>query len=92
MQKHPTNNVSPINQLASRPFPLTTHYFQHPKQIQIKLPQPPKPREPPQLPPSKLYPCIPHTTPSTPPIPLISPPPHHHIYSIHHLPHLIHHL
>ncbi|WP_391559272.1 glutamate synthase-related protein, partial [Staphylococcus saprophyticus] len=81
-----------MKQLPSPPFPLTTHYFQHAKQIQIKLPQPPKPPQPPQLPPTKLYPSIPQLTPSTPPIPFISPPPHHHIYSIKHLPHLIHHL
>ncbi|WP_222590929.1 glutamate synthase-related protein, partial [Staphylococcus pasteuri] len=58
-QKHPTTKITPIKQLPSRTFPLTTHYLQHPKQIQIKLPHPPKPPQPPQLPPSKLYPSIP---------------------------------
>ncbi|WP_392391743.1 glutamate synthase-related protein, partial [Staphylococcus capitis] len=87
-QNHPTNKTTPIKQLPSPPFPLTTHYLQHPTHIQIKLPQAPKPPQPPQLPPSNLYPSIPQTTPSTPPIPFISPPPHHHIYSIQHLPQL----
>ncbi|WP_145408102.1 glutamate synthase-related protein, partial [Staphylococcus aureus] len=55
------------------------------------LPKPQKPPQPHLLPPTNLYPYIPNTRPSTPPIPLISPPPHHHIYSIQHLPQLIHH-
>uniref|UniRef100_UPI001C92ECD2 hypothetical protein n=1 Tax=Staphylococcus epidermidis TaxID=1282 RepID=UPI001C92ECD2 len=35
IQNHPTNNITPINQLPSPPFPLTTDYFQHPKQIHL---------------------------------------------------------
>ncbi|WP_391556841.1 glutamate synthase-related protein, partial [Staphylococcus saprophyticus] len=92
LHQQPPNPSTPIKQLPSARFPVTTHYFQHPKQIQIKLPQPTKPPQHPQLPPTKLYPSIPQVTPSTPPIPFISPPPHHHIYSIQDLPHLIHHL
>lgn len=69
---------------------MTSDYLQHAKEIQIKVAQGAKPGEGGQLPGSKVYPWIAETRGSTPGIGLISPPPHHDIYSIEDLAQLIH--
>ncbi|HHU6751500.1 TPA: glutamate synthase large subunit [Staphylococcus pseudintermedius] len=81
---------SGIKQVASGRFGVTSHYLQHAKEIQIKVAQGAKPGEGGQLPGSKVYPWIAEVRGSTPGIGLISPPPHHDIYSIEDLAQLIH--
>lgn len=81
---------SAIKQVASGRFGVTSHYLQHAKEIQIKVAQGAKPGEGGQLPGSKVYPWIAEVRGSTPGIGLISPPPHHDIYSIEDLAQLIH--
>ncbi|HDZ6096592.1 TPA: glutamate synthase subunit alpha [Staphylococcus aureus] len=85
-----SNKVSAIKQVASGRFGVTSDYLQHAKEIQIKVAQGAKPGEGGQLPGTKVYPWIAKTRGSTPGIGLISPPPHHDIYSIEDLAQLIH--
>lgn len=89
-QKDGSNKISAIKQVASGRFGVTNDYLQHAKEIQIKVAQGAKPGEGGQLPGSKVYPWIAETRGSTPGIGLISPPPHHDIYSIEDLAQLIH--
>ena len=84
------NHSSAIKQVASGRFGVTSDYLQHAKEIQIKVAQGAKPGEGGQLPGSKVYPWIAEVRGSTPGIGLISPPPHHDIYSIEDLAQLIH--
>lgn len=81
---------SAIKQVASGRFGVTSYYLQHAKEIQIKVAQGAKPGEGGQLPGTKVYPWIAEVRGSTPGIGLISPPPHHDIYSIEDLAQLIH--
>lgn len=89
-QQDGSNKSSAIKQVASGRFGVTSDYLQHAKEIQIKVAQGAKPGEGGQLPGSKVYPWIAKTRGSTPGIGLISPPPHHDIYSIEDLAQLIH--
>ncbi len=73
---------SAIKQVASGRFGVTSAYLVHADDIQIKVAQGAKPGEGGQLPPGKVYPWIAATRHSTPGVGLISPPPHHDIYSI----------
>ncbi len=81
---------SAIKQVASGRFGVTSDYLTHADDIQIKMAQGAKPGEGGQLPGQKVYPWIAHTRHSTPGVGLISPPPHHDIYSIEDLKQLIH--
>ena len=81
---------SAIKQIASGRFGVTSEYLTFARDIQIKIAQGAKPGEGGQLPPQKVYPWIARTRHSTPGIGLISPPPHHDIYSIEDLAQLIH--
>ncbi|PDB42072.1 glutamate synthase-related protein, partial [Listeria monocytogenes] len=90
IQKDGSNKISAIKQVASGRFGVTSDYLKHAKEIQIKVAQGAKPGEGGQLPGSKVYPWIAETRGSTPGIGLISPPPHHDIYSIEDLAQLIH--
>ena len=81
---------SAIKQVASGRFGVTSHYLTNAKEIQIKMAQGAKPGEGGQLPGSKVYPWVAKTRHSTPGVGLISPPPHHDIYSIEDLAELIH--
>ncbi|MFI6028245.1 glutamate synthase large subunit [Amycolatopsis magusensis] len=81
---------SAIKQVASGRFGVTSEYLVHADDIQIKMAQGAKPGEGGQLPPNKVYPWIARTRHSTPGVGLISPPPHHDIYSIEDLAQLIH--
>jgi glutamate synthase (ferredoxin) len=81
---------SAIKQVASGRFGVTSHYLVNSKEIQIKMAQGAKPGEGGQLPGTKVYPWIAKTRHSTPGVGLISPPPHHDIYSIEDLAQLIH--
>jgi len=80
---------SAIKQVASGRFGVTIHYLAHANELQIKMAQGAKPGEGGQLPGSKVYPWIARTRHSTPYVGLISPPPHHDIYSIEDLAQLI---
>ncbi|WP_062073288.1 glutamate synthase large subunit [Demequina sediminicola] len=81
---------SAIKQVASGRFGVTSEYLVNADDIQIKLAQGAKPGEGGQLPGSKVYPWVAETRHSTPGVGLISPPPHHDIYSIEDLKQLIH--
>lgn len=81
---------SAIKQVASGRFGVTSDYLIHAKEIQIKMAQGAKPGEGGQLPGKKVYPWVAKTRFSTPGVGLISPPPHHDIYSIEDLAELIH--
>ena len=81
---------SAIKQVASGRFGVTSAYLVHADDIQIKMAQGAKPGEGGQLPPGKVYPWVAATRHSTPGVGLISPPPHHDIYSIEDLKQLIH--
>ena len=81
---------SAIKQVASGRFGVTSEYLVNSDDIQIKMAQGAKPGEGGQLPGSKVYPWIAKTRHSTPGVGLISPPPHHDIYSIEDLKQLIH--
>ncbi|MDQ3383364.1 MAG: glutamate synthase large subunit, partial [Actinomycetota bacterium] len=81
---------SAIKQVASGRFGVTSAYLVHADDIQIKMAQGAKPGEGGQLPPGKVYPWIAATRHSTPGVGLISPPPHHDIYSIEDLAQLVH--
>ncbi len=80
---------SAIKQVASGRFGVTSRYLSSAKEIQIKMAQGAKPGEGGHLPGRKVYPWIAKTRHSTPGISLISPPPHHDIYSIEDLAQLI---
>ncbi len=80
---------SAIKQVASGRFGVTSMYLTHATDLQIKLAQGAKPGEGGQLPPGKVYPWIARTRHATPGVGLISPPPHHDIYSIEDLKQLI---
>jgi glutamate synthase (ferredoxin) len=81
---------SAIKQVASGRFGVTSLYLSQAKEIQIKMAQGAKPGEGGQLPGAKVYPWIAKVRHSTPGVGLISPPPHHDIYSIEDLAQLIH--
>ncbi|PPK63111.1 glutamate synthase large subunit [Actinokineospora auranticolor] len=81
---------SAIKQVASGRFGVTSEYLVNADDIQIKMAQGAKPGEGGQLPGTKVYPWIARTRHSTPGVGLISPPPHHDIYSIEDLAQLIH--
>jgi glutamate synthase (NADPH) large chain len=81
---------SAVKQVASGRFGVTSHYLVNADDIQIKVAQGAKPGEGGQLPGFKVYPWIARTRHSTPGVGLISPPPHHDIYSIEDLAQLIH--
>ncbi len=81
---------SSIKQVASGRFGVTSEYLTNADDIQIKMAQGAKPGEGGQLPGHKVYPWIAATRHSTPGVGLISPPPHHDIYSIEDLKQLIH--
>lgn len=80
---------SAIKQVASGRFGVTSEYLSSAKEIQIKMAQGAKPGEGGHLPGKKVYPWIAKTRYSTPGVSLISPPPHHDIYSIEDLAQLI---
>ena len=80
---------SAIKQVASGRFGVTSMYLTHATDIQIKMAQGAKPGEGGQLPPSKVYPWVARTRHATAGVGLISPPPHHDIYSIEDLKQLI---
>ena len=81
---------SAIKQVASGRFGVTGHYLTNCTDIQIKMAQGAKPGEGGQLPGHKVYPWVAEVRHSTPGVGLISPPPHHDIYSIEDLAQLIH--
>lgn len=81
---------SAIKQVASGRFGVTSHYLVNADEIQIKMAQGAKPGEGGQLPGRKVYPWVAEVRGVTPGVGLISPPPHHDIYSIEDLAELIH--
>jgi glutamate synthase (ferredoxin) len=81
---------SAIKQVASGRFGVTSHYLVNAKEIQIKMAQGAKPGEGGELPGKKVYPPIAKVRGTTAGVGLISPPPHHDIYSIEDLAELIH--
>ncbi len=81
---------SAIKQVASGRFGVTSQYLVNAREIQIKMAQGAKPGEGGQLPGRKVYPWVAKVRHSTPGVGLISPPPHHDIYSIEDLAELIH--
>ena len=81
---------SAVKQVASGRFGVTSEYLVNADDLQIKMAQGAKPGEGGQLPGHKVYPWIAQTRYSTPGVGLISPPPHHDIYSIEDLAQLIH--
>ena len=82
--------ISMLKQVASGRFGVTSHYLVNARELQIKMAQGAKPGEGGQLPAEKVFPWIAATRMSTPYVQLISPPPHHDIYSIEDLAQLIH--
>ncbi|WP_020007335.1 glutamate synthase large subunit [Salinicoccus albus] len=89
-QEDGTNYNSAIKQVASGRFGVHSEYLNSAKEIQIKVAQGAKPGEGGQLPGQKVYPWVAEIRNSTPGVGLISPPPHHDIYSIEDLAQLIH--
>ncbi|WP_413449944.1 glutamate synthase large subunit [Georgenia phoenicis] len=87
---HDPRRRSAIKQVASGRFGVTADYLTSADDIQIKVAQGAKPGEGGQLPGTKVYPWVAGTRHSTPGVGLISPPPHHDIYSIEDLAQLIH--
>ena len=83
------NKCSAIKQVASGRFGVTSKYLVSAKEFQIKMAQGAKPGEGGNLPAAKVYPWVAKTRHSTPGVGLISPPPHHDIYSIEDLAQLI---
>ncbi|HXT11625.1 MAG TPA: glutamate synthase large subunit [Candidatus Angelobacter sp.] len=81
---------SAIKQVASGRFGVTSYYLVNARELQIKMAQGAKPGEGGELPGKKVYPWIAKTRGTTPGVGLISPPPHHDIYSIEDLAELIH--
>jgi glutamate synthase (NADPH/NADH) large chain len=88
--KNGDSRRSAVKQVASGRFGVTSEYLVNADDIQIKIAQGAKPGEGGQLPGSKVYPWIAKTRYSTPGVGLISPPPHHDIYSIEDIKQLIH--
>jgi len=88
--RYGTEKNSKIKQVASGRFGVTSEYLTNADDLQIKMAQGAKPGEGGQLPGNKVYPWIAKTRHSTPGVGLISPPPHHDIYSIEDLKQLIH--
>ena len=88
-ERYGTIKNSAIKQVASARFGVTSAYLNSAKEIQIKMAQGAKPGEGGHLPGKKVYPWIAKTRYSTPGVSLISPPPHHDIYSIEDLAQLI---
>lgn len=84
------SRCSAIKQVASGRFGVTIHYLNNAQEIQIKMAQGAKPGEGGHLPGNKVYPWIAASRHATPGVELISPPPHHDIYSIEDLAQLIH--
>ena len=84
------SRCSAIKQVASARFGVTSNYLANAQEIQIKMVQGAKPGEGGQLPGKKVYPWIAEVRGTTPGVGLISPPPHHDIYSIEDLAELIH--
>ncbi|WP_445487047.1 glutamate synthase large subunit [Niallia sp. 03133] len=84
------NRRSAIKQIASGRFGVKSHYLINADELQIKMAQGAKPGEGGQLPGNKVYPWVADVRGSTPGVGLISPPPHHDIYSIEDLAQLIH--
>jgi glutamate synthase (ferredoxin) len=89
-ERYGTAKNSRIKQVASGRFGVTSHYLANATDLQIKMAQGAKPGEGGQLPGHKVYPPIAKVRHSTPGVGLISPPPHHDIYSIEDLAQLIH--
>ena len=87
---HDPERRSAIKQIASGRFGVTSEYLTNATDLQIKMAQGAKPGEGGQLPGMKVYPWIARTRHSTPGVGLISPPPHHDIYSIEDIAQLIH--
>jgi glutamate synthase (NADPH) large chain len=87
---HDPERRSAVKQVASGRFGVTSEYLSYATDLQIKMAQGAKPGEGGQLPGAKVYPWIAQTRYSTPGVGLISPPPHHDIYSIEDLKQLIH--
>jgi glutamate synthase (NADPH/NADH) large chain len=87
---HDPERRSAVKQIASGRFGVTSEYLTNADDLQIKMAQGAKPGEGGQLPGNKVYPWIAATRHSTPGVGLISPPPHHDIYSIEDLAQLIH--
>jgi glutamate synthase (NADPH/NADH) large chain len=87
---HDPERRSAIKQVASGRFGVTSEYLTYADDVQIKMAQGAKPGEGGQLPGHKVYPWVARTRYSTPGVGLISPPPHHDIYSIEDLAQLIH--
>jgi glutamate synthase (NADPH/NADH) large chain len=87
---HDSERRSAVKQVASGRFGVTSDYLTNADDLQIKMAQGAKPGEGGQLPGHKVYPWIAETRHSTPGVGLISPPPHHDIYSIEDLAQLIH--
>ncbi|MBD0293199.1 MAG: glutamate synthase large subunit [Jiangellaceae bacterium] len=87
---HDPQRCSAVKQVASGRFGVTSEYLSYASDLQIKMAQGAKPGEGGQLPGAKVYPWIAQTRYSTPGVGLISPPPHHDIYSIEDLAQLIH--
>jgi len=87
---HDPSRRSAVKQVASGRFGVTAEYLTNADDLQIKMAQGAKPGEGGQLPGHKVYPWIAQTRYSTPGVGLISPPPHHDIYSIEDLKQLIH--
>ncbi len=90
MKEDGRNHNSAIKQVASGRFGVNSQYLNSAKEIQIKVAQGAKPGEGGQLPGQKVYPWVAEIRNSTPGVGLISPPPHHDIYSIEDLAQLIH--
>ncbi len=88
--EHGDSRRSAVKQVASGRFGVTSEYLVNADDLQIKMAQGAKPGEGGQLPGNKVYPWIARTRHSTPGVGLISPPPHHDIYSIEDLAQLIH--
>ncbi|HRY12699.1 MAG TPA: glutamate synthase large subunit [Syntrophomonadaceae bacterium] len=88
--KNGDSRCSAIKQVASGRFGVTSNYLVNAAEIQIKMAQGAKPGEGGQLPGGKVFPAIARVRHSTPGVDLISPPPHHDIYSIEDLGELIH--
>lgn len=89
ISRYESDSNSQIKQIASGRFGVTIEYLNSAKEIQIKVAQGAKPGEGGNLPKNKVYPWIAKARNSTPGVQLISPPPHHDIYSIEDLAQLI---
>ena len=87
--RYGTEKCSAVKQVASGRFGVTSEYLNNAVEIQIKMAQGAKPGEGGHLPGKKVYPWVANTRFSTPGVSLISPPPHHDIYSIEDLAQLI---